>query len=164
MNHRISGISQGGSRDMPEGSFAKRLTFLWLGIVSVRSLLIYEFSSGNLLEPQLSIAYLIFLPTVVAIEVEILRRAAKEYRASPQPLRINPFGKSPAANVSTLSPIMMIALMMFCIPYALWSTRSSGMATLPLIVGPAVGLAANLSFTYWAAQILFLRRKRLQSQ
>lgn len=148
---------------MSENLFAKRLTFLWLGIVSVRSLLIYGFSSGNLSEHWLSLAYLIFLPTVVAVEVVILRRAAKEYRDSPQPLRFARFGKSPTTNVGTLPPMMMIALMMFCIPYALWSTRSSRMAIIPLIIGPAIGLAANLWVTFLAANVLFLHMKRSQS-
>src|ERR1039457_2744137 len=69
---------------MPEKLFLKRLSFLWVGIVVVRLILAHKFTIGGLPPIGLTIAFLMFVLAIAAIEIRILIIASREFLASPE--------------------------------------------------------------------------------
>jgi hypothetical protein len=112
--------------------------------------------SNVALRPFLELAFLVFLLTISAVEIRILRMAAEDYKNSIRPLRPVEFPETVKLSaIYPLSQKLMMGIFMFCLVLVLWDTRNDNQMILPM----AIGVAMNLWWV-WRFATRWLRLNR----
>ncbi|MGA9060523.1 MAG: hypothetical protein WB341_02550 [Terracidiphilus sp.] len=134
-----------------------RLFLLWALIATVRLALTWGLTAGGLSPEAVSILTLAFLPVLLVIEGLILLKTAREFLSKPPAPRKtwDSVERSPG-KFSRRSMQIFIGLLLFALPYGLWSARFDAEATLPILVGCVI----NLLFVGFLANALAFYKKR----
>ncbi|MGB8028825.1 MAG: hypothetical protein WCF30_04090 [Terracidiphilus sp.] len=134
-----------------------RLFLLWALIATVRLALTWGLTTGGLSPGAVSILTLAFLPVLLAIEGLILLKAAREFPSKPPaPRKTWDSVERSLSKFSRRSMRIFLGLLLFALPYGLWSARFDAEATLPVLVGCVM----NLLFVSFVGNALAFDKKR----
>jgi hypothetical protein len=118
-----------------------RLFLLWALIASVRVALTWGLATGHLSPTAVSILTLAFLPVLLVIEGMILLKTTREFLARPlAPRKAWDWVERSPSKFSLRSMQIYIGILLFALPYGLWSVRFDTEATFPVLVGCVMNL------------------------
>ena len=134
-----------------------RLFLLWALIVIVRIALSRGLTACGLSPKSASILTLAFLPVLLVIEGLILLKASREFSSKPPgPEKTWDFIEKAPGKLNIRSMQIFMGLLLFALPYGLWSARFDAEATLPVLIGCVM----NLLFVGALANALAFYKKR----
>ena len=126
----------------PVKLITKRFVLLWAAVCAGRLLYMLQPLAGVMIRPFLEFAFFVFLLTIAAIEIRILRMAAADFRNSSDPHHPNESSEtSRSIPVYSLWSKLTMGIFIFCLVFVLWDTRSDNQMA-PIMSG--LGVAMNL--------------------